>query len=316
MVEYILSLCMAYVPPINGYSLTDFHDFEECKFRFFVRHHLGRKYEIAKGSRQMALGVLLDRSIKEIHRLKAYKHPVDRLAKSIRYSCDLIKKEEAESKKRPNFNTAVVEFFDDDIVLAAEQVFRNYYLQIDGTFQESLVPVDFCKWYLDVDRQTYVLWGGPDTIEMGKDGIPEVIDYKSRMDIGKGKKFMDMELMPKMYMLLTAKQLQQLGFEKARFKVVFWQDPKDESFCEEFDLRKLKSHEDVFRDRIAKIVKTSDFDYCAGQYCDACNYDSKDSFIEELTKSGYRMMNGEEFVEENKQKRNNTSSLFSSDLPF
>ena len=64
---------MAYVSPLNGYSLTDFHDFEECKFRFFVRHHLGKKYEIAKGSRQMALGVLLDRSIKEIHKYKGYK---------------------------------------------------------------------------------------------------------------------------------------------------------------------------------------------------------------------------------------------------
>lgn len=304
---------MAYVSPLNGYSLTDFHDFEECKFRFFVRHHLGKKYEIAKGSRQMALGVLLDRSIKEIHKYKGYKHPLERLVKSIRYSCDLIRKEERESKKRPNFNTAVVEFFDDDIVLAAEQVFRNYYSQIGGKFQESLFHVDFCKWFLDVDREKYVLWGGPDTVEMASDGVPEVIDYKSRIDIGKGKKYMDMELMPKMYMLLTALQLQQLGFNRARFKVVFWQDPKDTSFCEEFDLTKLKAHEDVFRERIRDIVKTLDFDYCAGQYCDACNYDSRDSFIEELGKQGYKVMSGEEFVREKEHKK---ESLFSSDLPF
>ncbi len=308
---------MPYVPPDHGYSLTDFHDFEECKFRFFVRHHLGKKYEIAKGSRQMALGVLLDRSIKEIHKYKGYKYPLERLVNSIKYSRDLIKKEEAESKKRPNFNTAVVDFFDDDIVLAAEQVFRNYHSQIKGNYQPSLFHVDFCKWYVDVDGQKYVLWGGPDTVEMSKDGIPEVIDYKSRMDIGKGKKYMDMELMPKMYMLLTALQLRELGFNKARFKVVFWQDPLDDSFCEEFDLSKLDSHEEIFRSRIKQIVKTFDYDYCAGQYCDACNYELKDSFIDELSKKGYKVISGEQFMAEGEKKREEeVSELFSRDLPF
>jgi hypothetical protein len=306
---------MPYVPPQNGYSLTDFHDFDDCKFRFFVRHHLEKKYEIAKGSRQMALGVLLDRSIKEIHKYKGYKHPVDRLVKSIKYSADLITKEEKESKKRPNFNSAVVQFFDEEIVLAAEQVFRNYYSQIQGNFQKSLFHVDFCKWYLNLGSENYVLWGGPDTVEMGKDGIPEVIDYKSRMDIGRGKKYMDMELMSKMYMLLTAKQLQQLGFEKARFKVVFWQDPRDESFAQEFDLRDLKEHEDIFRERIQTIVTTKDFDYCAGQYCDACNYEKKDSFIEELEAKGLRVLTGEEFIEEGKVEKKG-DGLFSGDLPF
>lgn len=314
---------MAYVPPQNGYSLTDFHDFDDCKFRFFVRHHLNKKYDIAKGSRQMALGVLLDRAIKEIHKYKGYQHPVDRLANSIKYARDLIIKEEKESKKRPNFNTAVVEFFDDDIVSAAEGVFRNFHSQIKGNFQPSLFHVDFCKWYLDVNGETYVLWGGPDTVEMGKDGIPEVIDYKSRIDVSKGKKYMDMELMPKMYMLLTAKQLQQLGFEKARFKVVFWQDPRDESFCEEFDLRKLQHCEEVFRERIKEIVKTNEVDWCAGQYCDACNFETKDSFIEELSGKGYRVISGSEFLAEGNQsdklqesRVKDKKGLFSNDLPF
>ncbi len=308
---------MAYVPPINGYSITDFHDFDDCKFRFFVRHHLGKKYEIAKGSKQMALGVLLDRSIKEIHKYKGYKHPVDRLVNSIKYSRDLIRKEEKESKKRPNFNTAVVEFFDDDIVSAAEQVFRNFHNQIKGEFQQSLFHVDFCKWFLDVDNEKYVLWGGPDAVEMGKDGIPEVIDYKSRMDVGKGKKYMDMDLMPKMYMLLTAKQLQQMGFEKARFKVVFWQDPRDESFCEEFNLGKLDECEEVFKSRIQNIVKTLDYEYCAGQYCDACNYEERNAFIDELMQKGYRVMTGNQFMEEGDEvKKKQVSGMFSADLPF
>lgn len=313
---------MAYVPPLNGYSLTDFHDFDDCKFRFFVRHHLGKKYDIAKGSKQMALGVLLDRSIKEIHKYKGYKHPVDRLVNSIKYSHDLIKKEEQTSPKHPNFNTAVVQFFDDDIVTMAEQVFRNYHAQIQGNFQQSLFHVDFCKWFLDVDNETFVLWGGPDTVEMGKDGIPEVIDYKSRMDVGKGKKYMDMELMPKMYILLVAKELQKLGFQKARFKVVFWQDPLDESFSEVFDLNQLSDHEDIFRQRIKNIVKTSDYEYCAGQYCDACNYEERKAFIEELAQKGYKVMSDEEFISENEEnvgvpiKEKKDSGLFSSDLPF
>ena len=309
---------MAYVPPINGYSLTDFHDFDDCKFRFLVRHHLGKKYEIAKGSRQMALGVLLDRAIKEIHKYKGYHHPVERLSNSIRYGRDLIVKEEKESKKRPNFNTAVVGFFDEDIMLAAEQVFKNYYLQIEGKFQQSLFHVDFCKWYLDVGGESFVLWGGPDTVEMGKDGIPEVIDYKSRVDIGKGKKYMDMELMPKMYMLLTKKQLQSFGFEKARFKVVFWQDPKDESFVQEFDLNNLQKEEELFREKIAKITNTKSYDYCAGQYCDACNFSEKDAFIRELSQLGYTLVVEESGIDSGsiKDKEKKTYGLFSEDLPF
>lgn len=311
---------MAYVPPLNGYSLSDFHDFDVCKFRFLVKHHLGKKYEIAKGNKPMALGVLLDRSIKEIHKYKGYKHSVDRLVKSVKYAHDLIVKEEKNSPKQPNFNTSAVSFFDEDLIAMAEQVFRNYHAQIEGNFQQSLFHVDFCKWFLDVDNETYVLWGGPDTVEMGRDGIPEVIDYKSRMDIGKGKKYMDMELMPKMYMLLTAKELQKLGFQKARFKVVFWQDPRDESFCEEFDLTKLDEHEDVFRTRIKQIKKTLDYEYCAGQYCDACNFHERQSFIEELEKKGYKVLSDGAIVPEESsaspiviEKKN---SLFSSDLPF
>jgi hypothetical protein len=118
-------------------------------------------------------------------------------------------------------------------------------------------------------------------------------------------------------MLLTCKQLQQLGFDKARFKVVFWQDPRDTSFCEEYDLYKLQPCEEVFRERIAEIVKTFDVDWCAGQYCDACNFETRDSFIEELQQKGYRVMSGDQFMEEGSAlKKKEVSGLFSSDLPF
>jgi ATP-dependent helicase/DNAse subunit B len=281
---------MAYISKINGYSLTDFHDFEECKFRFFVRHHLDRKYEIASGSEQMALGVLLDRAIKEVHRNRekgSYKASVDRLVKSVRYSVDLIKKEEKNSPKRPNFSTAVVEYFNEDVIVAAEGLFRNFCVQLDGKFKPAVMDIDFCKWFLKVNNEEYVLWGGPDTIEMGHDGIPEVIDYKSRQNISRGKDKMDMDLMPKMYILLTCKQLQKMGFKKARFRVVFWQDPKEDTFCEEFDLTNTEKLEKIFVKKIDQIVKHKEVDHCAAKYCDACNAEKREEFIEELVGKGY-----------------------------
>lgn len=290
---------MGYIPKINGYSLTDFHDFEECKFRFFVRHHLDKKYEIAKGSDQMALGVLLDRAIKEVHRNRhkgSYQLSVDRLVKSVRYAEKLIREEERNSPKRPNFSTAVVEYFTDDVIKTAEFLFSNFCQQIQGQFKPALYDVGFCKWYLKVKDEDFVLWGGPDTIEMGQDGIPEVIDYKSRQNISKGKEGMDMDLMPKLYILLCAEELQKRGYKKARFRVVFWQDPLEDGFCQDFDLGDITSHEKVFADKIATILDHKEVDHCAGQYCDACNCDKRNDFIEELRAKGFSVMTGEEFI--------------------
>lgn len=292
---------MSYIPKINGYSITDFHDFEECKFRFFVRHHLDRKYEIATGSEQMALGVVLDRAIKEVHRNRhkgSYKADLARLVKSVKYAADLIKKEEKNNKKHPNFNTAVVQYITDSVVETAESIFSNFYTQIGGKLKPAIVDVDFCKWYLKVGEEEFMLWGGPDTIEMGLDGLPEVIDYKSRVNIVKGKDRMDMVLMPKMYMLLCAKLLQDLGYKKARFRVVFWQDPLEDTFCEEFELEKITDHEQIFIDKIATILAAKEFDYCAGQYCDACNHAKREEFMEELKKRGYTLMTGKDFQEQ------------------
>src|SRR5258708_30098898 len=60
------------IPKINCYSLTDLHDFEQCPFRFYVRHHLDRKYEIDESSAVIALGNLLDQSIKRFHKENSY----------------------------------------------------------------------------------------------------------------------------------------------------------------------------------------------------------------------------------------------------
>ncbi len=291
---------MGYIPKINGYSLTDFHDFEECKFRFFVRHHLDRKYEIAKGSDQLALGVLLDRAIKEVHRNKdkgSYKAPIERLVKSVRYAEKLIREEEQNSPKRPNFSTAVVEYFTEDVIKTAEFLFHNFCMQKQGKFKESIFDVGFCKWTLKIGNEEFVLWGGPDTVEMGEDGVPEVIDYKSRQNISRGKDYMDMDLMPKLYMLLTCQELQRRGFKKARFRVVFWQDPLEDEFYQDFDLEQVKEHEKIFVEKIEKIIKHAEIDYCGGQYCDACNYEKKNDFISELKEKGFKIITGEELLQ-------------------
>jgi hypothetical protein len=122
-----------FIPKIRGYSLSDLHDFDTCVFKFLVKHELDKKYEIGKGSPQMALGVLLDKTIKNIHKRPAYHYPLKRLLKGVRFSAEEIKEEE-KSKPRPNFNTATVEFLTEEVILAAEQVLQNYHQHIKKCF--------------------------------------------------------------------------------------------------------------------------------------------------------------------------------------
>lgn len=275
-------------PKIRGYSLTDFHDFEDCKFKFYVRHHLDKKYEIGKGSAQMALGVLLDKTIKNIHKREAYEYPLKRLLKGVRFSVEQIKEEESK-RKRPNFNTAAVEFLNEDVILAAERILETYYLQINGKIKHKIFDIGFYEKILDIRGEKFKLWGGPDTVEMGDDGVPEVCDYKSRQDIAKGKQNMDMDLMPKLYTLLLTDDLLKMGYKKVRFKVVFWQDPIDESFSQIFDLLEMEDIEKIFIDKIEDILKNREVSFCASPYCDACNAVSKEEYIEELKKLGLKI---------------------------
>ena len=283
-------MAAGYIPTIRGYSLSDFHDYDTCVFKFLVKHDLQKKYEIGRGSPQMALGVLLDRAIKEIHRNRgkgSYKAPVERLVNAVKYAAGLIRKEEKASNKHPNFSTAVVEFFTDDVVAAAENTLKNYLTQIDNKFRPAIFDIDFCKKVLEIEGEKYVLWGGPDTLEMGGDKMPEIIDYKSRQDIAKGKQNMDMDLMPKLYTLLLAEDLLKKGFKKARFKVVFWQDPKDESFVQEFDLKDLSKVEAVFKEKIKAILANKEISFCMMPFCEACNSEKSDEYVEMLEGMGY-----------------------------
>lgn len=281
-----------FIPKIRGYSLSDLHDFDSCVFKFLVKHHLDKKYEIGKGSPQMALGVLLDRAIKEIHRNRnkgSYNAPAERLVNSVKYAADLIRKEEKASNKHPNFSTAVVDFFTDDVITAGENTLRNYLAQINNKLRPAIFDIEFCKKIIQIDNEKYVLWGGPDTLEKGEDGSPEIIDYKSRQDIAKGKQNMDMDLMPKLYTLLVAEDLLKRGFKKAKFKVVFWQDPKDESFTRDFDLENLSEVEEVFEEKIRKILANKEITFCMMPFCEACNCEKSEDYVAELEGMGYSL---------------------------
>lgn len=289
MVQY-KPMAQDFIPTIRGYSLSDLHDFDTCVFKFLVKHDLGKKYEIGKGSPQMALGVLLDKTIKVIHSYgeKSYRATPERLVGAVRFSAKKIIEEEKQSPKHPNFNTATVEFLTEEVLTAAENTLLNYLTQIK-TIKKSLWEIKFLQKTLEIDGEKYKLWGGPDTLEIGDDGLPEIIDYKSRQDIAKGKQYMDMDLMPKMYTLLMAEDLLKKGYKKARFKVKFWQDPLDETFALEYDLENLTEIEDLFKEKIRKINANKHFDFCLMQYCEACNSEKSGQFVDQLEKMGFSL---------------------------
>lgn len=277
-----------FIPKSRGYSLSDFHDYDTCVFKFLVKHNLDKKYEIGKGSPQMALGVLLDKTIKNIHKRPAYDYPLKRLLKGVRFSVEEIKHEE-QSKPRPNFNTATVEFLTEDVILTAEQILKNYYEQIQGKFKQKIADIGFYQKIVEIEGEKYKLWGGPDTLEMAENGLPEIIDYKSRQDVAKGKQNMDMDLMPKLYTLLLAEDLLKKGYKKARFKVVFWQDPKDESFAVDFDLENLSAVEELFKEKIRKILGSKEITFCMLPFCEACNSEKNEEYIAQLEGMGYSL---------------------------
>jgi hypothetical protein len=166
---------MAYLPKINGYSLTDFHDFDECPFRFFVRHHLNRKYEIDSGNEVIALGNLLDQAIKKFHADKLYgckssakiKRLIDDSVISIKGQVTL-----AQMEGRHQFYETTVPFLTSEVIEQAKQIFLDYYIKRKGKINESLGDIGFCKYPIALQGDNFVLWGGADTLELGDDGMP------------------------------------------------------------------------------------------------------------------------------------------------
>lgn len=277
------------IDKLHSYSLTDIHDFEECPFRFYVRHHLGRKYDLDEGNPGIALGNLLDQTIKLFHDSQAY-------GKSVEYLPNLVKgaerriREYESSRPQPNFYSTTVPYLTPEIVEEATKIFQRYYQSVNGKIKPSLGKVDFLQLPIQVGDKMCKIWGGPDTFEMGEDGVPEVVDYKSRQNIHRGKQFMDMELMPKVYMLLASEPLRKKGFKQARFIVRFWQDPLDESFYQDFDLNVMTGEEFLLKQKLERILKSDSVDFCQGQYCSACNHGNRRDFIEELKKLGLKVV--------------------------
>lgn len=280
---------------INCYSLTDLHDFDECSFRFYVRHHLDCKYDIDEGNPQIALGNLLDQTIKLFHKTKAYGEPLSYMPNLVMGAKNLIFELE-KKRKRPNFYSTTVPFLDEAVTQRAIQIFTNFYSQMEGKINPAIDEVGFCEWVIRCDKGVFKLWGGPDTLEMAADGIPEVVDYKSRENIVRGKSTMDMHLMPKIYVLLCAEKLLKKGYKQARFRVRFWQDPLEDSFFEEYDLEELKSLEKVFEEKICQILDCQEVNFCGKRFCPACNSGKREEFIGELKKLGLKIISEEVFL--------------------
>jgi hypothetical protein len=282
------------IPRKNCFSLTDFNEFESCPFRFFVYHNmgLGKKYELSEGNLNMALGSLLDETIKLFHRVRAYGQPPEYIRNLIKASCNKMK-DKIQKQAGPSFFSLMEPYLNDETCEKAAEIFINYYKALGCKIKPTLGEVDFCEWVLICEGQKCKLWGWPDTYELGDDGIPEVCDYKFREDVEKGKANMDMDIMPKAYMLLASKFLLSKGYKKARFIVRFWQDPGNNDFYEEFDLEKVLQFEELFKQKIGKIIKAKEFNFCTRPFCNICKYDKKDDLVFELRKMGILLMEQE-----------------------
>ena len=274
------------IPRIHSFSLGDFHDFDYCVFRFFVNHHLEKKYELAEGSINQTVGSLLDLAVKKFHSSRSYGQPVE-------YLPNLIKAAEAEMREKVqkspspySFFSAQIPFLTPEVISRANEIFKAYYQKMEGKFHQSLINKTFWD-YVIKGEAPLKLWGGPDTVEQGEDGIPEVIDYKYREDQEVGKERMDMDLMPKLYTLLASPDLARLGFGKARFKVKFWGDPKDESFYEEFEMSNMPHLEAFFKDKIERILRTDELFFCEKLFCKVCNSPKRQEWIRDLQERGW-----------------------------
>ena len=274
------------IPRTRSFSLGDFHDFDFCVFRFFVNHHLGKKYELSEGSVNQTIGSLLDLAVKKFHLSRSY-------GQNVEYLPNLIKAAEAEMREKVqksaspySFFSAQIPFLTPDVIERANEVFKTYYQKIDGKFHKSLSDKTFWSYILK-GQKPLKIWGGPDTVEQGEDEIPEVIDYKYNENQEVGKERMDMDLMPKLYMLLASSDLARLGFEKARFKLKFWQDPKDESFYEEFELSSMINMEAFFKDKIERVLRTDELSFCEKPFCKACSSLKREEWIKELQGKGW-----------------------------
>lgn len=277
------------IPRLYCFSLGDFHDFERCYFGFLVKHHLQKKYELTEGSFNSCVGSLLDIAIKKLHLLKAYNQPLDYLLSSLFIAAGGDIREAAEREGPNSFYGSTAKFLTDETLYKAQAVFKNYYEKRKGKINRAILNKKFWDSILEGGRESggfsgnqFKVWGGPDTLEMGDDNIPEIVDYKYFENPQKGKDNLDMDLMPKLYTLLCAQELLKLGFKKTRFRVRSWTDPLEESLYEEFDLETASLLKDFFRHKIEKILSSTDLTFCEKPYCKACSSNQREEWILQL----------------------------------
>lgn len=258
------------------FSLGDFTNFERCYFDFLVKHHLQQRYEIEEGSVNQAIGNLLDLVMKIIHRTKAHGQPLDYLLGPIFRAAENEMREKVERAGKKSFYGATIKFLTPETINKAKDIFTSFYQGRGGKLSRALMADKFWECLLEGNpelvegsgSQIFKIWGGPDALEMGEDGIPEIVDYKYREN---GDNHFDMDLMPKVYTLLCAGELQKMGYQKVRFRVRSWTEPKDESLYEEFDLETVNLLKDFFRQKIQKMLSLVEVTFCEKPYCRACN---------------------------------------------
>lgn len=276
---------------VHSFSLGDFHDFDACVFRFFVNHHLQKKYELAEGSANQTIGSLLDLAIKKLHLAKAYNASPDYLINLIKAaSVDI--KNEVEIRGKNSFFGAVPPFLTPEVIVRAQDVFKSYLTTMKGKIKPVVPTIQMKRlkpfWERIIQSEKPLkLWGGPDSIEMGEDSVPEVADYKYFEDIKKGKSYLDMDLMPKMYILLTANDLIEAGFDKGKFIARIWTEPGNNDFYEEFDLTEAENLENFFKDKAERILRTKELTFCEKDYCKACKSSNREEWIAELKVKGW-----------------------------
>lgn len=268
-------------PRLYCFSLGDFHNCDKCYFDFLVKHHLQKRYELEEGSQNQAIGSLLDLVIKIIHRTKAYGQPLNYILNSIFKAAENEIRERSGRSVTKSFYSATVTFLTEENINEAKEIFTKYHQARKGRIGRSVINKEFWECLLEGER-VLKLWGGPDALEMGEDGIVEIVDYKYFEDPKKGRENLDMDLMPKLYSLLCAPELLKAGFLKVRFRVRSWNDPLDESLYEEFDLQTAANLKEFFKHKIERILSMVEITFCEKPYCRACNSDQRDVWIKEL----------------------------------
>lgn len=276
------------IPRVYSFSLGDFYNFERCFFGFLVKHHLQKKYELEEGSPNKTLGSILDLAIKKLHMSKAYSQPVDYLSVALINAAVADIKAQAEKEGLKSFYGGTTAFLTPELIEKARVVFKNYWVKKGGRINPAILAKDHMFWrcILNGNPSTgsglYQIWGGPDALEMGEGEIPEVVDYKYFEDPKVGKSVLDMDLMPKIYVLLCAQDLSKMGFKKARFRIRSWQEPLEESLYEEFDLSMVEPLKEYLRHKIEKILSITELSFCEKPYCKVCNSPLRSDWIKEL----------------------------------